>query len=238
MTSDTALKQPFDEGRSAGVRKNKYKVIIFDWDGTLVNSTARIIDSMQLSATTVEMPTVADQAIQQIIGLGLPEALKILWPQITATELELMRTHYSQNFSFHSDVCADFFPNALTFFAELHAMGYTLAVATGKTRRGLDEMLEGLSVREVFQITRCADETTSKPDPHMLNEILDELSLLSSEALMVGDTSFDLDMAKEIKMDSVGMTHGAHSNKILLASGAKALCHDLNHLLKWIETNG
>ena len=216
----------------------KYKVIIFDWDGTLVDSTARIIDSMQIAAASVEMPTLTDYAIQQIIGLGLPEALKKLWPQITATELELMRTHYSANFSFHSDVSADFFPSAHDFFAELRSLGYILAVATGKTRKGLDEMLDGMAVRDIFKITRCADETTSKPDPHMLSEILDELNLSSSQALMVGDTSFDLDMAKAINMDSVGMTHGAHESYVLLASGAKSLCGSLNDLLDWIKKNG
>jgi phosphoglycolate phosphatase len=217
---------------------NKYKVIIFDWDGTLVDSTARIVDSMQIAAASVEMPTLTDYAIQQIIGLGLPEALRKLWPQITATELELMRTHYSANFSFHSNVHVDFFPSAHDFFAELQSLGYILAVATGKSRKGLDEMLDSMAVRDVFKITRCADETTSKPDPHMLNEILAELSLTSERALMVGDTSFDLDMAKAINMDSVGMTHGAHESEILVASGAKTLCHDLNDLLEWIKTNG
>lgn len=216
----------------------KYKVIIFDWDGTLVDSTARIIDSMQIAAASVELPTLTDYAIQQIIGLGLPEALKRLWPHITATELELMRTHYSANFSFHSEVRADFFPSAHDFFEELRSMGYLLAVATGKTRKGLDEMLDGMAVRDVFEITRCADETTSKPDPHMLTEILSELNLSSSQALMVGDTSFDLDMAKAINMDSVGMTHGAHENDVLLASGAKSLCTSLNDLLNWIKDNG
>lgn len=218
--------------------ETKYKVIIFDWDGTLVDSTARIVDSMQIAAASVELPTLTDHAIQQIIGLGLPEALKRLWPQITPTELELMRTNYVANFSFHSDVHVDFFPSAHDFFAELQSLGYILAVATGKTRKGLDEMLDGMAVRDVFKITRCADETTSKPDPHMLNEILAELNLTSAQALMVGDTSFDLDMAKAVSMDSIGMTHGAHDSDVLLASGAKALCASLNDLLDWIKKNG
>lgn len=217
---------------------NKYKVIIFDWDGTLVDSTARIVDSMQLAATEVGMPKLTDFAIQQIIGLGLPEALKKLWPEIDADQLLKMRALYSANFSTHSDVHVDFFPQAHDFFEELRSLGYVLAVATGKTRKGLDEMLDGMAVRDVFTITRCADETTSKPDPHMLEEILTELKLTSAQALMVGDTSFDLDMAKAIDMDSVGMTHGAHESEILLASGAKALCHDLTELLNWIKSNG
>jgi len=220
------------------MRKNKYSVIIFDWDGTLVDSTARIVDSMQLASSSVGLPSLTDYAIQQIIGLGLPEALKRLWPEILDNQLQQMRVKYSANFSHHSTVHVDFFPQAHEFFEELHSLGYVLAVATGKTRKGLDEMLDGMRVRDVFDITRCADETTSKPDPHMLREILTELELSSEQALMVGDTSFDLDMAKNINMDAVGMTHGAHESSILLASGAKALCHDLNELLDWIKKNG
>ena len=216
----------------------KYKVIIFDWDGTLVDSTARIVDSMQMAARSVGMPEISDFAIQQIIGLGLPEALRQLWPAINEDQLQQMRSHYPANFSARSDVPADFFVNARELFAELQRLGYLLAVATGKTRRGLDEMLDGLNVRDVFTITRCADETRSKPDPLMLSEILAELGLTSAQALMVGDTSFDLDMARAINMDSVGMTHGAHASEILLSSGAKALCHDLNDLLEWIKLNG
>jgi phosphoglycolate phosphatase len=220
------------------MRKNKYSVVIFDWDGTLVDSTARIIDSMQMAAIKVGMPKLTDHAIQQIIGLGLPEALEKLWPGISSEQLQLMRRLYSANFSIHSDVHADFFPQAHEFFEELRCFGYILAVATGKTRKGLDEMLDGLAVRDIFAITRCADETTSKPHPHMLEEILTELKLTSEQALMVGDTSFDLDMAKAIGMDSVGMTHGAHESDILLASGAKFLCHSLTDLLDWIKKNG
>jgi phosphoglycolate phosphatase len=220
------------------MRKNKYRVIIFDWDGTLVDSTARIVDSMQRASSQVGLPALSNHAIQQIIGLGLPEALRKLWPGITEEQLQCMRTDYSANFSLHSDIAVDFFPQAHDFFAELQSLEYVLAVATGKTRKGLDEMLDGMQVRDVFAITRCADETTSKPDPHMLTEILTELQLTSEQALMVGDTSFDLDMAKAIDMDAVGMTHGAHESSILLASGAKALCHDLTELLEWIKQNG
>lgn len=218
--------------------RNKYRVVIFDWDGTLVDSTARIVDSMQMAAKEVAMPALSDYTIQQIIGLGLPEALKKLWPKINEEQLLKMRSLYSANFSSHSNVHVDFFPQAHDFFEELKDLGYVLAVATGKTRKGLDEMLDGMAVRDVFSITRCADETTSKPDPHMLEEILDELRLSPDQALMVGDTSFDLDMAKAIQMDSVGMTHGAHESEVLLASGAKTLCHDLNDLLNWIKKNG
>ena len=220
------------------VEENKYKAIIFDWDGTLVDSTARIVDAMQMAIVENAMSALTDHAIQQIIGLGLPEALKVLWPDITAAQSLQMQKSYVANFSHHSNVDVGFFAQAHEIFEQLKQLGYVLAVATGKTRRGLDEMLDGMDVRDIFDITRCADETASKPNPKMLQEILDELNLTHQQALMVGDTSFDLDMARDINMDSIGMTHGAHESKILTASGAKALCHDLNDLLDWIKKNG
>ena len=219
-------------------RENKYRIIIFDWDGTLVDSTARIVDSMQIAARRVGMSTLTDYAIQQIIGLGLPEALEVLWPDISVEQSKSMQANYVANFSRHSDVSVDFFSQAHYLFEQLKQCGYVLAVATGKTRRGLDEMLDSMGVRNVFDITRCADETASKPDPKMLKEILAEFQFEPEHALMVGDTSFDLDMAKAIGMDSVGMTHGAHEREILLASGAKALSQNLNELLDWIKQNG
>ena len=219
-------------------RENKYKAIIFDWDGTLVDSTARIVDAMQMAIVENDMSSLTDHAIQQIIGLGLPEALKVLWPDITDAQSLKMQKCYVANFSHYSDVDVGFFAQAHEIFEQLKQMGYVLAVATGKTRRGLDEMLDGMGVRDVFDITRCADETASKPSPRMLQEILRELNITHQQALMVGDTSFDLDMAKNIDMDSIGMTHGAHESKILTASGAKALCHDLTDLLDWIKKNG
>ena len=227
----------FNTSKQTG-RENKYKAIIFDWDGTLVDSTARIVDAMQMAIVENAMPVLTDHAIQQIIGLGLPEALKVLWPDITAAQSLQMQKSYVANFSHHSKISVDFFDQAHEIFEQLKQLGYVLAVATGKTRRGLDEMLDGMDVRDVFDITRCADETASKPGPIMLQQILNELKITHSQALMVGDTSFDLDMARNINMDSIGMTHGAHDSKILMASGAKALCHDLTDLLDWIKKNG
>ncbi len=227
----------FNTSKQTG-RENKYKAIIFDWDGTLVDSTARIVDAMQMAISENIMPALTDHAIQQIIGLGLPEALKVLWPDITDAQSLQMQKCYVANFSYHSKVGVGFFAQAHEIFEQLKRLGYVLAVATGKTRRGLDEMLDGMDVQNVFDITRCADETASKPNPKMLQEILSELNITHQQALMVGDTSFDLDMAKNINMDSIGMTHGAHESKLLTASGAKALCHDLNDLLDWIKKNG
>ena len=154
------------------VEENKYKAIIFDWDGTLVDSTARIVDAMQMAIVENAMSALTDHAIQQIIGLGLPEALKVLWPDITTAQSLQMQKSYVANFSHHSNVDVGFFAQAHEIFEQLKQLGYVLAVATGKTRRGLDEMLDGMDVRDIFDITRCADETASKPNPKMLQDLL------------------------------------------------------------------
>lgn len=217
---------------------NRYRLVIFDWDGTLVDSTQRIIDSMQRAAKDVGLPSVPDAAIQNIIGLGLPEALQIVWPAIMPDQLETMRSVYAGYFVSGSQVAMSFFPGAREMLRQLLCQGYLLAVATGKSRKGLDRMLRDLEVGDLFAATRCADETRSKPDPLMLHELLHELSIPPEEALMIGDTTYDLDMANAAGMASIAMGHGAHDDNELLACGPLAICHSIQQLQHWIGTHG
>lgn len=216
----------------------KYKVIAFDWDGTLVDSTGRIVDSMHLAAKTCGLPVLSDQDVRQIIGLGLPEALRRLWPDASVHQYEKMALEYSRNFSAVSQVEATLYSGAIELLESLRGSGLSLVVATGKSRRGLEEMFDSLNLRHFFSSSRCADETLSKPDPLMLEELLKEFNIAPDQMLMVGDTSFDLDMARALDMDSIGMTHGAHSPQILRDSAPLALCDSLNELKNWIVANG
>lgn len=221
----------------------KYKLVIFDWDGTLVDSTGRIVDSMQQASAEVGLPVVPDSAVQNIIGLGLPEALQTVWPQINTTQLAQMTQVYARNFVYDSKVAMAFFDGVAELFADLKGAGRQLAVATGKSRKGLNRMfaelqIDGRPVGEQFCASRCADETRSKPDPLMLQELLDELNVPAESALMVGDTSFDLDMANALNMDSIAMSHGAHDNDVLRHCQPKALCHSITELNQWIKQNG
>lgn len=220
-----------------------YKLVIFDWDGTLVDSTERIVDSMQRAAEEVGLPEVTDSAVLHIIGLGLPQALRTVWPSITDDEIAKMTPVYARYFVHDSDVAMNFFPDVEELLIGLMDKGYQLAVATGKSRKGLDRMLDSLHIvgqpiRHCFATTRCADETASKPDPLMLSEILEELSVAASEAVMIGDTCFDLDMANALNMDAVAMTQGAHSDEMLLASKPITMCSTINELNQWIQTHG
>lgn len=217
---------------------SRCKLVVFDWDGTLVNSTARIVDSMQQAADIVGMPKLPDLAIKHIIGLGLPEAIRTLWPGINDATLAEIVPHYARFFITDSKVEMDLFAGAVELLEELLQRGYLLAVATGKTRKGLDRMMRDLNLGHLFAITRCADETHSKPDPLMLNEILESLKLIPQEALMVGDTSFDMDMATAANMPAVAMSYGAHDLVKLAASNPLGVCHNINELRDWIITYG
>jgi len=221
----------------------KYQLVIFDWDGTLVDSTGRIVDSMQLAAAEVGLPVVPDSAVQNIIGLGLPEALRTVWPGIHDEQLDAMTQVYARNFVYDSKVSMDFFSGVAELLPALRSQGRLLAVATGKSRKGLSRMftelfVDGAPVGEQFAASRCADETRSKPDPLMLRELLSELDVEVDRAVMVGDTSWDLDMAAAIGMDTVAMSHGAHDDAALKACGPKTICHSIAELKAWITQYG
>jgi len=211
-----------------------YELIIFDWDGTLADSTGRIVDSMQQAGRLVGLPDVTDAAVQNIIGLGLPEALQTVWPAITSDQLEAMREAYARNFVYDSQVKMTLFDGVETMLAELQQDDRLLAVATGKSRRGLDRILDDLALRHHFAATRCADETRSKPDPLMLQQLLAELNVAAESAVMIGDTTYDLDMAHAAGIDCVALSHGAHDETLLLSSRPLALLHSIAELQQWL----
>lgn len=215
----------------------KYDLIIFDWDGTLADSTGRIVDSMQRAAKECDLPEVPDANVQNIIGLGLPEAIRTVWPDVAAEQMTPMRNAYARYFVSDSQIDMSLFEGAEVMLSRLRVKRKT-AVATGKSRKGLDRILADLKLESQFDITRCADETLSKPDPLMLNEILSVLNIPSTRALMIGDTSYDLDMAAAVGVDSVAMSHGAHEEDVLQACGPLAICHSISELETWIEING
>lgn len=217
---------------------SNYKLVIFDWDGTLVDSTQRIVDSMQQASREVGLPALPDAAVQNIIGLGLPEALQTLWPGIAGEQLAGMTRVYARYFVSDSQVGMGFFEGAVEFLQGLLQRGYLLAVATGKSRKGLDRMLRDLHVGHLFAATRCADETRSKPDPLMLHELLAELSVAPHEAIMIGDTTYDLDMAAAAGVAAVAMGHGAHDEQQLLACRPLTICHSMRELNDWMLRHG
>ena len=211
----------------------KYQLIIFDWDGTLANSTERIVDSMLNAAAECGLERLQQRSVQQIIGLGLPEALQQLWPGITGSQRQQMTTAYARYFVHDSHVPMGFYPGALEMLVRLKSQA-KLAVATGKSRKGLDRLLSDNNLVSMFDVTRCADETRSKPDPQMLREILQIMQCDVGQAVMIGDTTYDLDMARVIGMDAVGVSFGAHSVENLQKSSPVTIVHSIEQLATWL----
>ena len=180
------------------------------------------------------MPAVTDQQISHIIGLGLPEAVKTLYPQSTVSDAQKLAECYRQIW-LHHPYEAPLFDNALTILEKLAAQDVLLGVATGKGRRGLDKVLNETGLTDAFITTRCADECHSKPHPQMLNEIINFCGVQTDETLMIGDTEFDLLMANSAGVDGVGVSHGAHNLLKLQACQPEAVVADLFALENWLN---
>lgn len=187
-----------------------YQLLIFDWDGTLVDSIGRIVESIRQAAAACELPQLSDSAIRGIIGLGLPEAIARLYPQLrSAAGVALFRHTYSEHYHQLEAQPSPLFPGVAQALEAFRDQGFRLAVATGKSRSGLHKVLQGHGWLDYFDITRCADETASKPDPRMLQEILAHCHVQPQQALMVGDSRFDLQMARRAGMHGVAVGYGA-----------------------------
>lgn len=185
-------------------------LIIFDWDGTLLDSANKIVSCMQAAAEDCHYPPCSDAEIRNIIGLELSLAIQTLYPAVLSAEVLALREAYVQRFLVADASPCKFFPGVEESLYALKAAGHTLCVATGKSRRGLDRVFGRLPIANLFSASRCADETASKPDPLMLVQLCESFSELPAAALMVGDTEYDLEMASRIAMPSVGVSYGAH----------------------------
>lgn len=213
-----------------------YELLIFDWDGTLCDSIGRIVDSMRAAASLDGLGERSDEAIKGIIGLGLPEAIATLYPELVEVgRVEVFRQRYAERYMALDMRPSPLFSGVVECLESFRRRGLRMAVATGKSRRGLDRVLAGHGWLDYFEITRCADETASKPDPLMLNEILAHCGVLPEKALMVGDSSFDLDMARRAGIDSVAVGYGAQSLSELLAFAPKLAINEFSELRRWFD---
>jgi len=209
----------------------KYKLLIFDWDGTIIDSQAHIVYCMREGIKDAGFEPPDDDAIGHIIGLSLERAAEILLPQCTAEEVAHIALQYRQHFFATGAESSDFYEGAEAVLQHCFDAGYYMAVATGKSRRGLDSVLKAFDLERLFHITRCADETASKPHPMMLEEILTDLDLMPDDALMIGDTTYDMNMAHNAKMDSMAVTYGVHSKDELETTNPNYYLNDIKHLL-------
>jgi phosphoglycolate phosphatase len=214
--------------------RRDYELLIFDWDGTLSDSIGRIVEAMRTAAGLAGRPVRDELAIKGIIGLGLPEAIRTLYPDITANDLIDFRQHYADSYMAMDVEPSRLFDGVRESLEAFRAEGYRMAVATGKARRGLDRVLKAHGWLEYFDATRAADETASKPDPLMLNEIMEHCGVQPEKALMVGDASFDLQMARNAGMDSVAVGYGAQALDSLLQFEPRLAINHFSELRAWL----
>ena len=213
----------------------RYRLIVFDWDGTLMDSTQRIVNSFRAAARDCAVGPPDDGAIREIIGLGLPEALARLFPRCDAGQRADIRRHYREHFLDRDVAATPLFPGVRQGLAQLRAEGYQLAVATGKTRLGLDRAMADSGIGGMFGCSRCADESPSKPDPAMLLAILEASGTAADQALMVGDTVYDLEMAGHAGVDAVGVSYGAHDGARLRTAGARGVADTFAGFRQWLR---
>lgn len=211
----------------------RYPVCIFDWDGTLVNSEKHIVESLSYAAERMNLPKLAYAQLKDIIGLSMHKALAMLYPGLSDADIEGMRRHYGEHFFSVPQDTSTLFAHVLETLTRLQDAGVRLAVATGKSRHGLDKALVSTGLKAFFEIERCADETCSKPDPQMLLEIAAHFELPASAMLMIGDTEYDLEMAKRFGMDSLGVSYGVHDRERLLRHEPVAIIDCFSELLKY-----
>jgi len=211
-----------------------YQLVVFDWDGTLMDSTGHIVSCMRQAISKLDLEPLADHQISHIIGLGLMEAVQSLYPNGNPTLWSSLAECYRQTW-LNSPEQTPLFDNARELLHTLTEQDIFLGVATGKSRRGLDKVLNATGLGELFISTRCADECHSKPHPQMLTELMDFVGVTGDATIMIGDTEFDLLMANNAGADGLGITHGAHDEKKLQACSPQAIVHDLHQVQTWLN---
>ena len=211
----------------------QFDLIVWDWDGTLADSTGMITQAIVSAAAQVGLPTLNPQAASNIIGLGLKESIHALFGDIPAEKAQALAQQYTANY-YAGEAEIPLFAGAKETIIELNRRGFKLAVATGKGRRGLNLALEHSGLTPYFHATKTVDECFSKPHPQMLDELMDELVVRPERTLMIGDTSYDLQMAQNANVQAVAVTFGAQSRDKLLAYDSIALFNEFKDLSVWL----
>jgi phosphoglycolate phosphatase len=219
----------------------KFQLLIFDWDGTLADSAAQIVAGMQRAIVELKLPVRSDRQIRELIGLGFQDAITRLFPEFSPNQILALLENYRRHLvagGRHDGGPAEapLFAGALDALRGLQAAGYRLAVATGKSRASLQRsFVKHPELQGLFSASRCADETASKPDPLMLRELLEQEDVVASRALMIGDTEYDMTMARALKMPALGVSCGVHEGERLAAAGAIALIPHVADLPNWLN---
>ncbi len=214
-------------------KSRRFDLIVWDWDGTVANSTGMITNAIVKAAEQVGLPTLDPQAASNIIGLGLKESIDALYGDIPSDKAQALAAQYTVNY-YAGESEIPLFDGAKETIIELNRRGYKLAVATGKGRRGLNLALQHCGLGNYFHATRTVDECFSKPHPQMLDELMDLLVATPERTLMIGDTSYDLQMAQNAGVASVGVTFGAQTQDKLVRYNPLQIFNQFSALSTWL----
>lgn len=213
---------------------NRFDLVVFDWDGTIMDSAGEIVGAMQQAIAELGLPERPPEAMRELIGLGIDDVLERLFPELETARVKALLTAYRSRYTQVGNA-SNVFPGVRETLTSLHAAGCTLAVATGKSRRGLERGFAETGLGRFFRVSRCADESTPKPAPDMLEEILLRIATEPGRALMVGDTEFDMAMAAAAGVPAVGVACGVHEPGRLYSAGAITVLDDVAALPRWLS---
>ena len=213
----------------------RWPLIVFDWDGTLMDSTQHIVDAALRAIADLGLEPRSPEAVRSIIGLGLKESWASLYPGSGEVDFTAFTSVYRGHFFSEDLYRSTLYPGVVAVLEELRSRGYSLAVATGKGRPGLDRDLNRTGLGRFFSVTRTADESRSKPNPDMLLDILRRTGSPPDQALVVGDTEFDVEMARRAGSPALGISWGAHPPERLRRAGVLGLLEDIAELPDWLD---
>jgi len=214
----------------------RFELLVFDWDGTLMDSAAAIIASIQASCSDLGLPVPERERAAHVIGLGLKDALSYAVPELPPSDYGKLAERYRHHY-LARDPDIELFPGVREMLVCLRERGHVLAVATGKSRVGLNRVLDATQLKQCFDASRCADETHSKPHPAMLQELMQELCIAPEATLMIGDTGHDLQMAVSAGVAALAVSYGAHPRDSLTAFNPIACIDAPQDLAPWLKQN-
>jgi phosphoglycolate phosphatase len=218
------------------VHPRRYDLVVFDWDGTLFDSTALIARCIQQACADLGIAVPGEADARYVIGLGLVDALAHVAPELPRERYRELGARYRHHYVAAQDDVA-LFEGTREMLEMLKARNHLLGIATGKTRRGLDDALRIAALEGLFDVTRTADETASKPDPRMLIELMHAVGVLPARTLMVGDTTHDLQLAANAGAHAIGVSYGAHAHDAFGAYDPRHVAHSVAELRAWLEAN-
>jgi phosphoglycolate phosphatase len=215
----------------------RFELIVFDWDGTLLDSAGAIVACIQAAAADIGIMPPSEERARHVIGLGLHEALRYALPELEPDRHPELADRYRHHY-LSRDHELPLFHGVAALVADLAANGYLLAVATGKSRKGLDRAFATSGLRDYFHASRCADECHSKPHPQMLDELMAELGVSPGLTLMIGDTTHDLEMARNAGVGALAVSYGAHPRDVLEELSPLHCAASTAELAEWLRQHG